>query len=130
MKGNLKQLFSNGTLHRIFFWIGLIALLGFLLISILIPSLLNMLLIPRGIYIDVDLYSLTGACCLVVALFSLLLSYFLPSKKRRRPHSAVPEGSDQYLDQEAGTFSPEEREAILQESWMAVAERFNRNRRV
>lgn len=63
----------------------------------------------------------------------LLAGFFLPDKSEKRhryPSPTVREGSDEYLDHEVDGFDGEEREALLRESWMAQAEKFNRTRRL
>ncbi len=127
MKATLQKAFRSGLLRRIFFWTGIVLLLGFCFIILALPVIDSLLYHWKGICIDFEPTAPFGAACLFSGTLCLLATYFLPTKKRRPPHTAIPAGSDRYLDQES-EFSDEEREAILQESWMAIAERFNRNR--
>lgn len=118
MKAKLKSFFWNGTLKHICFFAGVLLLLLFFLGGPLLQWF------GDGV-INVVIF---------FAMFVLLLaSFFLPNKnkkKHRYPQSGVKNGSDQYLDQKTSDFSGEEREALLQESWMAQAEKYNRTRKV
>jgi len=117
MLATFKKLYRNGTLRMISLLIGTVSLPIFIVLSILmIPG-------PIDWIIPLQLILFFLMC------FSLILGYFLPQKPYKNPKSLASKASDSYLD-----HSPEEdfakgkREAMLQESWMSVADRFNRTR--
>ena len=117
MINKLKDMFWNGTLKLICLLVGTALLIFF--------------------FVGGPMLSWFGGGGINVAIFFsmfmlLLASFFLPDKnkkKHRKPTPMVKEGSDQYLDQKTDQFSSEEREALLQESWMAQVEKYNRTRR-
>ena len=118
MINKLKDIFWNGTLKLICLLSGAVLLILF--------------------FIGGPILSWLGGGGIHVAIFFsmfvlLMASFFLPNKNKKRhryPTSSVKEGSDQYLDKGSDKFSNEEREALLQESWMAQAEKYNRTRKI
>lgn len=114
---NLKNAFWNGTIKKICFIIGVFCMLFFFL---------------AGPLLQIEAFGVVGVTTFFGMFVFLLASFFLPNsnkKKHRYPKSAIREGSDQYLDGKDEEFSKEEREALLQESWMAQVEKYNRTRR-
>ena len=118
MTQKLQNFFWNGTLKKLCFVLGVLCMLLFFL--------------GGPFFTWLDNGSINVAIFFSMFVF-LLASFFLPNKnkkKHRYPASAVKEGSDKYLDQKTDEFSSEEREALLKESWMAQAEKYNRTRKV
>ena len=105
MKAMLKKSFYNGTMRDLTFLIGFLFLLA------------GFLLVPTFYEIN------------ICASFSITFTYLLPSPKLHRPAPSFSSSSDAYLDQAPEDFSSEEREALLQESWMVAAERFLKTRK-
>ena len=109
MKAMLKKSFYNGTMRDLTFLIGFLFLLA------------GFLLVPTFYEINIT-FMLTG-------FFFQIVTYLLPSPKLHRPAPSFSSSSDAYLDQAPEDFSSEEREALLQESWMVAAERFLKTRK-
>ena len=96
-------------------------LIGFLLL------LIGFLLVP--LFYEADFYSSISITSMLTGFFFQIVTYLLPSPKLRRPAPLLPRDTDAYLDQSAEDFSSEQREALLQESWMMAADRFLRIRK-
>lgn len=115
VSSTLRHAFFDGSLKYFAFAASGILLAGFLL----------------TLFFDSDAAVRLRICFFFLMALSLVTGYLSPGRRYREPKTTVPDGSDAYLNQKDMTEpSQEEREALLQESWLAVAERFNKNRKV
>ena len=115
MKAMLKKSFYNGTMRDLTFLIGFLFLLA------------GFLLVPT--FYEINICASFSITFMLTGFFFQIVTYLLPSPKLHRPSPSFSSSSDAYLDQAPEDFSSEEREALLQESWMVAAERFLKTRK-
>lgn len=117
MKEKFKKSLYDGTLRNITFLLGVISLVtAFLLVA----------------FFQSDKYAAwSAALSITLMLLGFVLqivTYLLPSPRLHRPKKLLGQDTDSYIDQDPDALSSEQREALLQESWVVAAQRFLRIR--